>query len=216
MNFERKDLFATPVWTFNFKNENSELVEMLKYDVNPFIDKNAPIDYKLNFLDYPTYGIKLLRDYIFIAIYEVMKEMRWVEIYGERFGKMTPKIIKSRSNVINPNQSDTAHSHYSSHLTGIYYVSVPENSGDLLLYETRGSIHPIWKDKHVEHIDKYGRTGRVIYKMKPEEGTLVLFPSYLIHGVDTNCSNYDRISVPFDVHINVENDGLCENSYGII
>ena len=40
-----------------------------------------------------------------------------------------------------------------------------------------------------------------IVSIKPEEGLLVLFPSYLHHSVDVNRSNEDRIVISFNINL---------------
>ena len=40
-----------------------------------------------------------------------------------------------------------------------------------------------------------------ILKIKPEEGKLLLFPSYLHHSVEENLSDEDRIAISFNLDI---------------
>lgn len=82
-------------------------------------------------------------------------------------------------------------------LCGVYYVSVPENSGDIKFYDPRGP----YIVGMVDH--QYYSDGFTYYKIKPEEGMVIFFPPWLEHDVDTNESDEDRISIAF----NIEADG---------
>lgn len=61
-------------------------------------------------------------------------------------------------------------------LSACYYIRVPENSGDLLLFE--GDEQVRWT---------------------PKEGKLVIFRPDLMHEVTENCSQEMRLSVAFNV-----------------
>jgi uncharacterized protein (TIGR02466 family) len=45
----------------------------------------------------------------------------------------------------------------------------------------------------------YNEFNSAIAKIRPEEGKLLLFPSYLHHGVDENLSEEERIVISFNV-----------------
>ena len=61
-------------------------------------------------------------------------------------------------------------------LSGVYYIRVPENSGDLLLHRD---------DEHV--------------RIRPQAGKLVLFPPAVVHEVTVNRSPGMRLSVAVNV-----------------
>lgn len=61
-------------------------------------------------------------------------------------------------------------------LSAVYYLRIPEDSGELVLYEG---------DREV--------------RIRPQEGKLVLFPPSVMHEVTRNNSNKMRLSVAFNV-----------------
>ena len=73
-----------------------------------------------------------------------------------------------------PGSITTAHSHddYDELLSAVYYVSVPENSGELIMHH------------HDEHT-----------AIKPKEGMFVFFPPNVVHEVSENMSNLHRLSI---------------------
>ena len=72
------------------------------------------------------------------------------------------------------------HTHHTeSHkLSGILYLKIPTNSGDLKFH------NPSFVD--------------IITKYTPKENTLLIFPSFLPHSVEPNLSQEDRISIAFN------------------
>ena len=86
------------------------------------------------------------------------------------------------------------HHHSNSDLSAAYYVSAHENCGDIVFYDPRPAPtfkHPISRSPNILNAS--------INSIKPEEGLLVLFPSYLEHKVEENLSNEERIVVSFNV-----------------
>ena len=84
----------------------------------------------------------------------------------------------------------TVHNHSGSHLSGVFYLSVPQ--GDLLFYDPRYNAnrgYPVSvRDKEFGH-----KTLELV------EGDCVIFPSFLWHESTPNKSNLPRIIMPFDV-----------------
>jgi len=77
-------------------------------------------------------------------------------------------------NDMGPNEVTTEHIHddYDELLSGVYYVQIPENSGELVV------------------IDKHSRT-----LVKPQPGMFVFFAPDVPHSVSKNNSNERRISI---------------------
>lgn len=90
------------------------------------------------------------------------------------------------------------HLHPNSKLSGVYYVEVPENSGDIVfLHPAYDLLGYDWKCKSRMCSD-YVSSGK---RMRPKSGTLVLFPSWLRHLVEPNMNlTDDRISISFNVY----------------
>jgi hypothetical protein len=77
-------------------------------------------------------------------------------------------------NDMGPDEVTTEHNHddLDELLSGVYYVQVPENSGELII------------------LDKHGRTF-----ITPQEGMFVFFAPDVLHSVNANCSDQRRISI---------------------
>ena len=90
-------------------------------------------------------------------------------------------------NVNPPGTYNSLHIHPGSILSGVFWVSCPENCGRLVVR------HPN------EMVNYY--LGPDELSIDPQEGLLVLFPSYLPHLVESNQGSEDRISISFNLNI---------------
>lgn len=91
------------------------------------------------------------------------------------------------------------HHHPNALLSGVYYVRAPVNCGAINFYDPRPQasvLHPavLESTPHNSHRREIG----------PGEGLLILFPSWLEHGVDRNESGADRLSISFNVMLTGE------------
>ena len=81
-------------------------------------------------------------------------------------------------NLAEPGEITGVHDHSkAAEISGVYYIATPPSSGDLF-FRTEGAED---------------------FFLQPIEGTLVLFPSNLRHGVAENLSEYNRISLAFNL-----------------
>ena len=87
------------------------------------------------------------------------------------------------------------HNHSNSLLSGVFYAKAPENCGDIVFSD------PAWVAKtmcmHKSMPDFPGVSTK--QSEKPEDGLMILFPSWLPHKTLPNNSNEDRIIVSFNI-----------------
>lgn len=102
-------------------------------------------------------------------------------------------------NITRPGESTGWHDHKNrSVLSGVYYLKVPDNAGDIIFRKRD-------KDKIVE------------WNIRSETGKLILFHSNIEHSVTINESNHDRISIAFNLFslplkIESDSDGYSSNN----
>jgi uncharacterized protein (TIGR02466 family) len=99
--------------------------------------------------------------------------------------------FKSSSWWININKAhdyNLVHTHYSADLIGIYYISIPEDSGTLTLLRKDGM--------------EYSRLFRNsnTFSLNADAGRLYIMPGCLWHYVTSNQTEEDRISVSFNIY----------------
>jgi len=92
--------------------------------------------------------------------------------------------------------SNNAHIHPNSLISGVYYVNAFENAGSLKFSRDDIMIYD-WNERTVETLNQYNS---MTYFLKPTTGNLILFPSWLTHSVLPNESQtQERISISFNI-----------------
>ncbi|MGA7935343.1 MAG: TIGR02466 family protein [Kovacikia sp.] len=97
---------------------------------------------------------------------------------------------------VNVNQkyaSNKIHDHANCLFSGVYYVKTPEKCGDLMFYDPRNArtfYKPLVSEFTAYTADAISHVA--------EAGLLLIFPSWLKHGVEPNLSDEDRVSLSFN------------------
>ena len=90
------------------------------------------------------------------------------------------------------------HNHPNSIISGVFWVKTPENCGSLVFQ----SPHSFTQHLLLNHVDSEVAKKQNYcdcFNFTPKEGTMILFPSDLLHGVEPNESDEDRISIAFNL-----------------
>ena len=90
------------------------------------------------------------------------------------------------------------HVHPGATFSGVYYVKCETNgSGIVFQHPATNFQYHINPDTLIEYNEFVSATARYT----PNEGDLYIFPAYLVHYVEPNRSNDDRISIAFNASI---------------
>lgn len=93
-----------------------------------------------------------------------------------------------------PGGFNAPHTHPGAHWSGVYYVNQPDvetgNSGMIEFLDPRSDL-PSWRLLKASAF-------RPKFKIRPEAGQMILFPSYLMHWVYPNESDEERVTVAFN------------------
>jgi hypothetical protein len=77
-------------------------------------------------------------------------------------------------------------------LSGIFYIRCPENSGGIRLYDTRLNVSKTYSKYYEEERGSY-------MKINPHPNLMLFFPPWLMHLVEPNQSDGERVSVAFNI-----------------
>lgn len=100
---------------------------------------------------------------------------------------------------INPRGgANRPHMHGDSHVSGVYYVKVPENCGNLVFPHPATNFHYHHKDDINEGWTK--KNSSMCYHT-PQDGKIIFFPSWAQHYVESNSSDDERISIAFNTEV---------------
>jgi uncharacterized protein (TIGR02466 family) len=100
-------------------------------------------------------------------------------------------------NEMNTTHTHEIHSHYGCTLSGCYYVDCPEGSG---IIQFQNPINGAYIH-HLTKIKQWNSTNADNWCIPVEEGSIIIFPSYIKHGVPKlNFAGYRR-SIAFDINL---------------
>ena len=95
-------------------------------------------------------------------------------------------------NLANPGAYQEYHVHGNSHFSIVYYINVPKDSGDIVFLSPEATVadmYPLPKEEKVTY------AGVKTFKFTPVENDLLVFRSNIMHMVNQNHSNQDRVSI---------------------
>ena len=90
------------------------------------------------------------------------------------------------------------HTHPGCFISGVYYVEVPKNSGNIVFHHPAEDMMSVDWDSNKQI--KYNSYNSITSWFKPDSSHLYLFPAWLRHHVEPNLSNKDRISISFNIN----------------
>ena len=100
----------------------------------------------------------------------------------------------------NPNDFGHAHHHANSLISGVYYLDVPEHSGDITFHKPAGLTNIFHVSTDIPY-KEYTPINCATWSLTPREGDIILFPSHLLHSIGENTTNKLRYSLAFNFHI---------------
>jgi uncharacterized protein (TIGR02466 family) len=184
--------FPTPIYEHDFvgptlaeiqKQIDAAMPRIRKLDLsNPWSD-NVLTTFKYNsknnlFIDF---GMNKLLEGIVKHLNVYVNEMKYT----------TPIAFKnSWMNIYPPGTFQYAHHHSGSAISGTYYYQTNGNDGKIIFENPNPYLdYQLFPGTH-----GFNRLG-----VEPKVGRLVLFPSWLRHGVEMNKTDQERISISFNI-----------------
>ena len=116
--------------------------------------------------------------------------------FGWKYVPNKQRIVAMWAIINKKNSFNVRHNHQNCYLSAAYYVKKPKNSGDITFFDPKEA-----KTYRFPKIEKYNEYSAETITIKPEEGDLVIFPSYLYHAVGENLSDENRVVISFNVDI---------------
>ena len=99
------------------------------------------------------------------------------------------------ANINPPRAWNLKHNHANAFFSGVYYVKVPVNAGQLEVHDPRPGPQLLRPKQNTDNLSReYWRS----VSFDPQEGRIIIFPSWLEHEVKSNESNEMRISISFN------------------
>jgi uncharacterized protein (TIGR02466 family) len=150
--------------------------------------------------DQTLHELEDLRDFISCVDRAVKSVLRFLRIGYDAY-----EVTGCWANVLAQGAAHKAHSHPNNFLSGVYYVRTQPGTNTINFHDPRsqtGIIRPPVVELTAENTDQ------VVVSV--EDGTLLIFPSYLQHSVDTNLSGQERISISFNIMFSAFTENLSK------
>ena len=185
MEYKKSEFWVTPVWEIN-TGLTSDYNSKLLYDLKSFGKKSY------NIWNENIPSLDPLKDKILEALDNTVKD------YFPTYYPYNPVVYNGWVQTHKRGGMLHIHDHGGVIVACVYYVKAPKNCGDLLLVDPRGSVNWDWESND-------GFDGAKYKRITPKEGKLVIFPGYLLHAVDPNNSEEERVSIAINIHNAINN-----------
>ena len=193
MQINREDWWATPVWYFDIPIQE---VDYNKVAEQCYLEKSKSEGRTVsNRIGWQSHDICANSE-----IPNISNLIKTIEMYSKNifqdYGikkEFNVVIHNSWININTPGSYNEFHIHPNCVLSGVYYVSAPENSGNVVIHN-----NSIMQFTNASYLDINTKNTYQHIEYKPVNGKVIIFPSWLPHSVQPNNSKEDRISIAFN------------------
>jgi uncharacterized protein (TIGR02466 family) len=191
----REDWFPTSVWGFDHPDSgplNTDLLTRIyaERDADPkgLSDRSTVLGWHSKDDQQKRSGFEPLATFLEGGIAEAVNFLKWDRKQVE------PVIATCWANVNGPGASNVVHTHPLCFLSGVYYVKAEPNCGRIFFLDPRPAA--VMTAPPMSEFSPW-TFQQVRYEPKP--GRMLIFPSWLQHGVEPNRSATDRVCISFNV-----------------
>lgn len=191
----REDWFPTSVWGFDHpaaESLNAALLQAILTerctDPRGLADRSTVLGWHSRDDLHRKPEFAPLVEFIQNGVAEAVRFLKWDQ------RQATPQLAACWANINGPGASNVVHTHPHCFLSGAYYVQANPESGAIFFLDPRPAAVMIappmteftpWTFQRVRY--------------EPKPGRMLIFPSWLQHGVEPNRGDADRICVSFNI-----------------
>ena len=193
---EVRGQFSTPIWigkVGGHKAINEGLIEYIKKlkekDPEGVKKSNTLGWHSLNF-DLKDNTIKNFFSSIKPMLKEVSDDMRW------DLKNFKIRVTGCWSIINQKFASNAGHIHANNLISSVYYIKTNNKSGKIIFDDPRPAATIKTAPYH-----SVGNWNQGNVTVEPQDGLLVMFPSYLVHHVQPNMSEEERIILSFNLDV---------------
>ena len=186
-------IFSTPVW-ISVLPDFEEQKESFLNSVRNFKEKNPQGEQRSNISGYqspPT----LQKEEELRPLFEYVCNMAMSAIQDLNFVESNIFITEAWVNFNDSRQCMNNEHVHSGVFSGVFYINAPLESGNFVI--SNPGLNRVWDGCNFIK-EKNQFTGEMM-RIEPEEGSIILFPSYVPHSVETNNHDDERISISFNI-----------------
>ena len=186
-------IFSTPVWMSSLPDFEEQKENFISC-VRNFRDQNPQGDNKSNVAGYHS-PATLQGEQELAPLFQYACEMAMEAVKDLNFIDCDLFLTNAWVNFNDTRQCMNSDHIHGETISGVFYLNVPPESGKIVL--SNPGINRLWSGLQLVK-EKNQFTGEMM-RIEPEEGSIILFPSYLPHSVETNNHDEERISISFNL-----------------
>jgi len=184
-------LFPTNVWAYDLKPDeaarlNADLVRDIEALISPRPELGPGETWQT---DQFLHEKPEFRPFLNYAEEAARQALTFLKIRYEGFC-----VTGCWANINPPGTSHPGHLHPNNYLSGVYYPKVKSGAASITFNDPR--IQTAIIAPHVTEVDQ---VNAVQAHLPVREGRILLFPSWMVHSVDVNRSDSERISIAFNI-----------------
>lgn len=187
------NIYSTPIWETTFPDFSTKKEDFISAILD-YKNKNEITERKSNINGYQSkHDLHSQED--LRGLFQYICEVSLNCAEDLNISNCNVYITESWANI-----NDSRNCYHSQHihgdiLSGVFYVKCPENSGKLCI--SNPGLNLMWGGCYLSK-EKNQFTAESV-KIEPEEGKILIWPSYLPHSVETNDHDDERISISFNI-----------------
>jgi uncharacterized protein (TIGR02466 family) len=189
--------FSTPLWFSNINIDNKKVEEYCKE-----LSKKNKGRVLSNVGGWQSHDLflnektdKRIKPLFFNILNELKELIQQIELQDSY--RLNESSLQFWININGQENYNQLHNHPRSFISGVYYVKVPKNSGNIIFHHPN-TLMKFWYQQYTKGIT---HDSHPLVFVTPEEGKLVLFPSWLEHVVESNKTGKKRISIAFNASL---------------
>lgn len=190
------DCFPTPIWQFTVEGYEELNTELLSYIKQNQVDNTSGsnvsniLGWHSGYLDDDHEVLRKFSRIIISPLADIANRLKWDL-------KNNSLTVHECWAVVNKKySSNLIHSHPNSFLSATYYVKTPRDCGNIFFVDPRETNHV-----YIPPYTEATAWNKQSIEIEPREGLLVIFPSWLKHGVRPNKSDEERVVMSFNVKL---------------
>lgn len=193
-NMNLMPIYSVPLWQSEYP-DFKEHKELFLSAVKKYKKENPPVgNSKSNVFGYQS-PETLHHVEEFMPLFEYICQMAHKAVSDLNFIECDVAITSAWVNVNDTRQCMNAEHVHGQVFAGVFYLSVPKESGKLCIMNP--GLNRLWKGSQLT--DQKNQFTAEQIKIEPEEGNVIIFPSYIPHSVETNNHDEERISISFNI-----------------
>lgn len=218
LTIKKNDLFVTELWELDLPDHEKVKKAIMHYinsytvaeEFKEWKDKNPSTTtyggFELELEDeyyvegnggYIKHSLKPLKQLIDSSLKKSLQQIESSHVWEKGRWEVEYWLNVNKTGGYNP-----PHIHPDRHYSGTYYIHTPKGSGNINFLDPR-SAHRFSSPEPDSESETNGyavknKYDASVHTYEPEEGKLVIFPSWLMHYVDPNPTDKTRISLAFN------------------